>query len=196
MRLSPTDYPEGHPIRKQLEAASSGVPAQVSAPPPSRAGRAKQRRVEQQIQIECVKWADSTVLAMVPGFSRAIRDGHYAEVRTSKVGQFLFHIPNGGGRSKTEAGILIGMGVRAGVFDLCLSLPLVHPTASGLLLRAGLYVEMKDPEKGVLSDEQTAFGVRMRSVLYEAETATSVDEFISAVWGYAAIYEEAVCKRD
>lgn len=32
----------------------------------------------------------------------------------------IHHVPNGGGRSKAEAGILKAMGVRSGIADLCL----------------------------------------------------------------------------
>lgn len=48
---------------------------------------------------------------------------------------YLFHIPNGGKRSKAEAGRFRAEGVKAGVPDLCLPEPLhgYH----------GLYIEMK-----------------------------------------------------
>lgn len=44
---------------------------------------------------------------------------------------FCFHVPNGGGRSKAEAGILKAMGVLAGMPDLLVmgpSIPLLHWT--------------------------------------------------------------------
>lgn len=47
----------------------------------------------------------------------------------------LYAIPNGGGRSKAQAGMLKAEGVRKGVFDLCL------PVARGGW--HGLYIEMK-----------------------------------------------------
>lgn len=49
--------------------------------------------------------------------------------------KLLFHIPNGGKRSATEAARFKAMGVKAGVPDLCLPVPM-----NGY---AGLYIEMK-----------------------------------------------------
>ena len=60
--------------------------------------------------------------------------------------RLLFHIPNGGKRSKTEAAIFKAMGVKAGVPDLCL------PVARGGF--AGLYIEMKRSDGGTVSDDQ------------------------------------------
>lgn len=57
----------------------------------------------------------------------------------------IFHCPNGGGRSKAEAGILKAMGVKPGVPDFMLPFP------SGLY--AGLAIELKS-DAGVLSDAQ------------------------------------------
>ncbi|MBD5536879.1 MAG: VRR-NUC domain-containing protein [Lachnospiraceae bacterium] len=49
--------------------------------------------------------------------------------------QLLFHVPNGGKRNVAEAARLKAMGVKAGVPDLCLPVPM-----NGF---AGLYIEMK-----------------------------------------------------
>ena len=49
--------------------------------------------------------------------------------------KLLFHIPNGGKRSATEAARFKAMGVKSGVPDLCLPVP-----RGGF---AGLYIEMK-----------------------------------------------------
>jgi len=55
--------------------------------------------------------------------------GKYPELRS------LFHIPNGGRRSRVEAAILIGLGVRSGVPDVCL------PVSRGGY--GALWIEMK-----------------------------------------------------
>lgn len=60
--------------------------------------------------------------------------------------QWLYHIPNGGKRGKVEAARFKAMGVKAGVPDLCLPVPIggYH----------GLYIEMKRREGGRLSRDQ------------------------------------------
>lgn len=67
-----------------------------------------------------------------------------------------YAIPNGGGRSKAEAGRLKAEGVRSGVPDIFVSMP------SGRL--AGLYIEMKSmtgdpsPEQREWLEESTLLG--------------------------------------
>lgn len=58
-----------------------------------------------------------------------------------------YHVPNGGGRSKAEAGILKAMGVKPGVPDLAFILP------GG----QAAYIEVK-PEGGYLRPEQKTWG--------------------------------------
>ena len=60
--------------------------------------------------------------------------------------KLLFHIPNGGHRSKAEAGRFYAEGVKAGVPDLCL------PVARGKY--HGLYIEMKRTKRSTVSKEQ------------------------------------------
>lgn len=66
--------------------------------------------------------------------------GKYPELK------LMHHIPNGGGRSKAEAGKLKATGVKAGVPDIFL------PCARGGY--HGLYIEMKRVKGGRLSPEQ------------------------------------------
>jgi hypothetical protein len=80
-----------------------------------------------------------------------------------KLGDYLFHIPNGGKRSKAEAGIFKAMGVKAGVSDLMLALPL-HGYA-------GLWIEFKAPftsskDKNYPSKEQKEWLARMKQAGY------------------------------
>lgn len=60
--------------------------------------------------------------------------------------EWLYHVPNGGKRSKAEAGRFKAEGVKAGVPDLCLPVPLhgYH----------GLYIEMKRRKGSTTSEEQ------------------------------------------
>lgn len=61
----------------------------------------------------------------------------------------MYHIPNGGKRSKTEAMRFSLEGVKSGVPDICL------PVARGE--HHGLYIELKRREGGKVSAEQTAW---------------------------------------
>jgi hypothetical protein len=56
-------------------------------------------------------------------------------LRLQHKGLLWFHIPNGGGRSRAEAGILYAMGVRPGVADLCF-----------VLYGRNAWVEIKGPD--------------------------------------------------
>lgn len=62
--------------------------------------------------------------------------------------KLLYHVPNGGSRSRAEAGRFKSEGVKAGVPDLCL------PAARHGY--HGLYIEMK-AVGGKVSDKQTAW---------------------------------------
>ena len=55
---------------------------------------------------------------------------------------FCFHVPNGGGRSKAEAGILKAMGVLAGIPDLFVIGPSGHAALPRLIA-----IEFKAPPK-------------------------------------------------
>lgn len=74
------------------------------------------RREEQQHCIALMEWADK------------------AKAKYPELG-LLYHIPNGGARSKAEGGILKAMGVKAGMPDYCLPTPRCG--------YAALYIEMK-----------------------------------------------------
>lgn len=60
--------------------------------------------------------------------------------------EWLFHIPNGGKRGKIEAARFKAMGVKAGVPDLFLPVPIGR--------YHGLFIEMKRREGGRLSGDQ------------------------------------------
>lgn len=82
---------------------------------------------EDEEQIQVVKWAEMQM-------------GRWPDLK------WLYHIPNGGKRRRTEAARFKAMGVKAGVPDLFLPVP-----KGGY---HGLYIEMKRREGGKLSEDQ------------------------------------------
>jgi hypothetical protein len=73
----------------------------------------------------------------------AWQSGKYPELN------LIYHIPNGGIRSKAEAGRFKAEGVKAGVPDICL------PVARGGF--HGLYIELKRQKGGQVSDNQKSW---------------------------------------
>ena len=81
--------------------------------------------------------------------------------------RWMHAIPNGGYRDKAEAGKLVAMGARSGVWDVFLPYPVYHgeiPNGTDYpdILYAGLYIEMKKSNRrnhknGGLTDEQLTF---------------------------------------
>ena len=106
-----------------------------------------------------IQWADMTrmpsILALYPG---------------DKIGDDLFAIPNGGARHRIEAARLKGLGVRRGVSDLELAVPVgkFH----------GLYIEMKAPKPhhSATSKEQKKFIARRIDRRYAAVVCYGFDE--------------------
>lgn len=76
-----------------------------------------------------------------------------------------YHCPNGEVRDKATAGKLKGMGVLAGVPDLCFVMP--NGQAAFLELKVG---------GGRLDDDQITFGFRARSVGCGHAVATTMEE--------------------
>lgn len=73
-----------------------------------------------------------------------------------KVLRWLHAIPNGGYRDPVTAARMKAEGVKAGVPDIFL--PVCRTDISGReTLSCGLYIEMKKPKGGVLSEEQKQF---------------------------------------
>lgn len=99
----------------------------------------------------------------------------------------IFHIPNGGWRSKAEASKLKAMGVRKGVADLFLPVPVYGE--DGAMVRAGLWIELKDAG-GVLSVEQGEWLGEMKKRGYEAVCATGAHQAIEAIRRYLKLDQE------
>ena len=89
--------------------------------------------------------------------------------------KLLYHIPNGGKRSITEAKRFKAQGVKAGVPDLCL------PYANGKY--NGLYIELK-AIGGRLSEIQKQWLTLLEIVGYKAVCCYGADEAIATIAKY------------
>jgi hypothetical protein len=138
--------------------------AAVGQPPPG-ADREPQERFPGETAFQCavVRWWDAL----------DVLDGSY-----------LLAIPNGGKRSKVEAAILIGMGVRAGAADLCVILP------GG---RCG-WVELKHGD-GRLSKEQRAFRDRCLELGHLHAEARTIDQVRDAMLTFGVQFVEPIAAR-
>lgn len=123
------------------------------------------RHIEDNEQRALVQWAAVSQLHNPPHPSARM------------IGDYLFAIPNGGKRNRTEAARMNGLGVKAGVSDLLL------PVARGG--HFGLWIEMKKPracfagqaavERAVSAAQQT-WGSRMVACGYHFEVCYGWDE--------------------
>jgi len=90
--------------------------------------------------------------------------------------ELLFHIPNGGLRSKTEAVRFKRIGVKPGVPDLFL------PVARGKF--HGLFIEMKRKKGGRLSAEQSGWIKKLKDEGYAAYIAQGGEEAVKILGDY------------
>jgi len=95
--------------------------------------------------------------------------------------KWLFHIPNGGSRHIAEAAKLKAMGVKRGVPDIFL------PVRSANFI--GLWIELKKPIKGIVSDEQDEWldylmkqGYATRVCFGWEEARDALLEYLGVVW--------------
>lgn len=88
----------------------------------------------------------------------------------------LYHIPNGGERSKAEAGRFRAEGVKSGVPDLCL------PVAKGGY--HGLYIELKRIKGGRISPAQTEWLASLNDEGYLALVAYGAEQAIKILDTY------------
>lgn len=99
-----------------------------------------------------------------------------------RVLEWMFAIPNGGGRSIAQAAGLIAEGVKRGVADVSLPVP--------MLKYAGLYIEMKRAT-GVpsdVSDEQYKFGAFVTLHRYHWQVCFGWAEAVVCVQAYLGGY--------
>ena len=111
---------------------------------------------EAKIQHNCVMWFDA----------------EYPEYRG-----LLYHNYNNP-PNKIQGRILKGLGLRKGVPDLFLALPI-----NG---RPGLYIEMKN-EKGTLQPEQEKYRDKLKKVGYSWELCRSLEEFQKIITKYLVL---------
>ena len=90
--------------------------------------------------------------------------------------RLMFHVPNGGGRSKAEAGKFKMEGVKAGVPDIFLPVPRgkYH----------GLFIEMKRLRGGKVSKEQSEWIESLHRQGYAAEVCRGWQEAAELICGY------------
>ena len=88
----------------------------------------------------------------------------------------MFHIPNGGTRSKSEAGRFRAEGVKAGVPDIFL------PAARGEY--HGLFIEMKRRKNGRVSIDQATWLKALEKQGYKAVVCEGWEEARDEIEGY------------
>lgn len=117
------------------------------------------RHEESHLQRQCVAWF---------------------RLQYPKLARLLFAVPNGGGRSKVEAGIMKAEGVTAGVSDLILLVP-----------RGGhgaLCIEMKTDSRGSRQSEaQKEWQKDVESQGYMYVVVRTLDEFMKVVRDYLSL---------
>jgi hypothetical protein len=156
-------------VRAQLEKHLGQPLAEPPAPVPlepknllAEAHGSMKRKVGRPEQVAgelLVKWIDLIVLP-----------------NGLRPGQFFYHVANGGGRSKAEAGILKGQGVRAGQPDYNLDLP-AGPYH-------GLRLELKAEDGAKPPDHQLEILARLESVGFKCVVAWGFNDACQHIDAY------------
>lgn len=131
---------------------------------------------EHQIQSGIVEWANTI---------------RYGGAFGMQLGNFLIAIPNGGKRKITEAIRFKKEGVKKGVSDLFLAIPIVislvdmktFSSVEGFSKVSGLWLEVKT-KNGKVTEEQSQWGDNMMLMGYRFEIVRSIDEGIQAIKDY------------
>jgi hypothetical protein len=118
------------------------------------AGRKKPTQNEHQLQVACVKWFHANY-------------SQYAEM--------LFAIPNGGQRNVIVASKLKAEGVKPGIPDLMLAVPLKGFN--------GLFIELK-VGKNTTSEHQVRMINNLRKQGYQCKVVYDLQQFMSATNEY------------
>lgn len=88
----------------------------------------------------------------------------------------IFAIPNGGYRNRLEAKIMVGEGMQAGCPDLQIPVPNAH--------YHGLFIEMKNGKKGVVSEHQKEIMAYLTKQGYKCAVCRDFDSFKATVDEY------------
>lgn len=118
------------------------------------------RRLEFQTQCALIQWL-------------AYEIKNYPELA------WLYAIPNGGKRHKAIAAQMKAMGVKAGVWDLCLPAARIHQDR----VVHSLYVEMKTLD-GELTPAQRDFGVYLQRAGFATSVCRTAAEARDKILGY------------
>lgn len=109
------------------------------------------------------------------------QSGKYPELK------LMYHIPNGGKRSKAEAARFKAAGVKAGVPDIFL------PTAHGGFF--GCYIEMKREKGGRVSEPQKRYIDALQNEGYFVAVAHGMEEAKEFLLAYLRMSKtEGVCR--
>ena len=142
---------------------------------------------EHQSQVSVIRWADTVAICVWPEYviklerKMAVGNGH----RMVRHETFpLFAVPNGGDRNVIVASKLRAEGVRSGVPDLWLPIPMGK--------YAGLVIEMKR-DKGRTSKNQATWiaylqerGYAVTVCFSAAEAVQSITDYLSGQWATVA----------
>lgn len=88
----------------------------------------------------------------------------------------LYHIPNEGKRGRAAAGKLVAEGLRSGVPDVCLPVP------RGIY--GALYIEMKRPKGGRVTENQKTWIKRLRRAGNRVEVCRRFDDAARVIMEY------------
>lgn len=106
----------------------------------------------------------------------AMQAGKYPEL------ELLYHVPNGGHRSKAEAGRFKAEGVKAGVPDLCLPIPRGR--------YHGLYIELKRIRDGRTSENQDKWLAALQAQGYMAVVCKGWEAAAETLKSYLELQSE------
>lgn len=109
---------------------------------------------------------------------------HWAEMQTWKHPELslMFHVPNGGKRSATEAARMQKEGVKAGVPDIFLPVPRGE--------YHGMWIEMKRIKGGRVSEEQQKWHDALRAQGYAVNVCKGWQEAADCLEEYLALGKE------
>lgn len=134
-------------------------------------------RPEQQLQKAIIELADLTRMPVDPNWWPAC-------ICRAKVGHFLHFTPNGGYLTPAQRGIFKAMGLRAGVYDLCLRAPVSWRFATGSIVHAGgAWYELKS-KSGKASLAQQQFSETIALMDYSQRVIRTIEEWQAAIAGY------------